>query len=72
DHYTRQMHELSLETSEREVRWLNKLIADEASAESTDLHAEPPTTGDGIEVGNESAVPHSAVSPQKEGDPDHG
>lgn len=72
DHYTRQMHELSLETSEREVQWLNKLIADEASAESKSLHADPPASGDGIEVGNESAVPHSAVSPHKEGEPDHG
>ena len=31
DRYTRQLHELSLESSEREVRWLNELIAAEAS-----------------------------------------
>ncbi|GEE00726.1 putative transcriptional regulator, PadR family protein [Gordonia spumicola] len=72
DHYTRQMHELSLESSEREVQWLNRLIADEASAGSTDLHASAPTSGDGIEEGKKSAVPHSVVPPQKEGDPDHG
>ena len=29
DRYTRQLHELSLESSEREVRWLNELIAAE-------------------------------------------
>ncbi|GAA4670415.1 PadR family transcriptional regulator [Gordonia humi] len=72
DHYTRQMHELSLETSEREVQWLNKLIADEASANSQDLHVDAPTTGDGIEEGKKSAVQQSAVSPQNEGEPDHG
>ncbi|AZG46703.1 PadR family transcriptional regulator [Gordonia insulae] len=31
DRYTRQLHQLSLESSEREVRWLNELIAAEAS-----------------------------------------
>ena len=31
DRYSRQLHELSLESSEREVRWLNELIAAEAS-----------------------------------------
>ncbi len=72
DHYTRQMHELSLETSEREVQWLNKLIADEASAGSTDLHASAPTPGDGIEKGKKSAVQQSVVPPQNEGEPDHG
>lgn len=34
DHYTRQLHQLSLESSEREVRWLNELIAAEASGTS--------------------------------------
>ncbi|MFT4086043.1 MAG: PadR family transcriptional regulator [Gordonia sp. (in: high G+C Gram-positive bacteria)] len=70
DHYTRQMHELSLETSEREVQWLNKLIADEASASATDLPTGPPA-GIGEEEKN-SAAQHSAVPPQKEGEPDHG
>ncbi|MGV9709592.1 PadR family transcriptional regulator [Gordonia sp. NPDC003424] len=36
DRYTRQLHELSLESSEREVRWLNELIAAEASGEDDD------------------------------------
>ncbi len=76
DHYTRQMHELSLETSEREVQWLNRLIADEASANrtppsgTTDLPAAG-SAGRG-EEGKNSAATHSAVPPQEEGEPDHG
>ncbi|MET9326145.1 PadR family transcriptional regulator [Tsukamurella sp. NPDC003166] len=31
--YTRQLHELGLETSEREVRWLNELIAAESRSD---------------------------------------
>ncbi|TSD99310.1 helix-turn-helix transcriptional regulator [Skermania sp. ID1734] len=31
DRYTRQLHQLGLESSEREVRWLNELIAAERS-----------------------------------------
>ncbi|WP_143966012.1 PadR family transcriptional regulator [Gordonia zhaorongruii] len=72
DRYTRQMHELSLETSEREVQWLNKLIADEVSAESTELNADPSETGGGIAEEKKSAVQQSAVPSQKEGEPDHG
>ncbi|KAA0018471.1 PadR family transcriptional regulator [Antrihabitans cavernicola] len=34
DRYTKQLHELSLESSEREVRWLNELIAAEQSPNS--------------------------------------
>lgn len=34
DRYSRQLHELSLESSEREVRWLNELIAAEASGQT--------------------------------------
>jgi hypothetical protein len=29
DRYTRELHQLGLDASEREVRWLNELIADE-------------------------------------------
>ncbi len=32
DRYTRQLHQLGLESSEREVRWLNELIAAEQSS----------------------------------------
>lgn len=34
DRYTRQLHQLGLESSEREVRWLNELIAAEQSMKS--------------------------------------
>lgn len=34
DRYTRQLHQLGLESSEREVRWLNELIAAERVAQS--------------------------------------
>ncbi|NKR66201.1 inositol-3-phosphate synthase [Rhodococcus hoagii] len=33
DRYTRQLHQLGLESSEREVRWLNELIAAEQSSQ---------------------------------------
>ncbi|MCH5641250.1 MULTISPECIES: PadR family transcriptional regulator [unclassified Gordonia (in: high G+C Gram-positive bacteria)] len=36
DRYTRQLHQLSLESSEREVRWLNELIAAENSGSAAD------------------------------------
>ncbi|WP_149360215.1 PadR family transcriptional regulator [Lolliginicoccus suaedae] len=34
DRYTRQLHQLSLESSEREVRWLNELISTETAPQS--------------------------------------
>ncbi|GAB88534.1 PadR family transcriptional regulator [Gordonia rhizosphera] len=40
DRYTRQLHLLSLESSEREVRWLNELIAEEASGDDAKTSAE--------------------------------
>ncbi|MBT0567809.1 PadR family transcriptional regulator [Williamsia sp. CHRR-6] len=58
DRYTRQLHMLSLESSEREVRWLNDLIA----AESSD---DPAGTAD-------SGGPDTSDSPPKEREPDHG
>jgi DNA-binding PadR family transcriptional regulator len=33
DRYTRELHQLGLDTSEREVRWLNELIAEERETE---------------------------------------
>jgi hypothetical protein len=33
DRYTRQLHQLGLESSEREVKWLNELIAAEKIAQ---------------------------------------
>ena len=35
DRYTRQLHQLGLESSEREVKWLNELIAAERAMEQT-------------------------------------
>jgi hypothetical protein len=34
DRYTRQLHQLGLESSEREVTWLNELIAAERVAQT--------------------------------------
>ena len=43
DRYTRELHRLGLDTTEREVRWLNELIAHEqAEARSHDGRAGPP------------------------------
>lgn len=73
-YYTRQMHELSLETSEREVQWLNKLIADEASG-SVDTPEHRSATPDAAaqnDGSKNSAAQQSAVPLQQEGDPDHG
>lgn len=36
DRYTRQLHQLGLESSEREVKWLNDLIAAERSTRTTE------------------------------------
>ena len=41
DRYTRQLHQLGLESSEREVKWLNELIAAERTAQG---RAEQPIT----------------------------
>ncbi|MFW0786134.1 PadR family transcriptional regulator [Gordonia sp. CPCC 206044] len=44
DRYTKQLHMLSLESSEREVRWLNELIAAEASDADADETDRDPMT----------------------------
>jgi len=44
DRYTHQLHRLGLETSEREVRWLNELIAAEAT--DTPDKTDPPDRGE--------------------------
>ena len=54
DRYTRQLHELSLESSEREVRWLNELIAAEASGAADD--------GDTIDTSQTTDLPGSGSS----------
>jgi hypothetical protein len=43
DRYTRQLHQLGLESSEREVKWLNELIAAERVA--TAGPTAPPSQG---------------------------
>ena len=46
DRYTRELHRIGLDTTEREVRWLNELIAHEqAQARSDPPGADPPGTG---------------------------
>jgi hypothetical protein len=42
DRYTRELHQLGLDTTEREVRWLNELIQQERAAAD-----HPPTTESG-------------------------
>lgn len=85
DRYTRQLHELSLESSEREVRWLNELIAAEASgAHADDLPADdrPDTDfrvagstsrdGEHEEITEKEPVAQQSATPRVEGEPDHG
>jgi DNA-binding PadR family transcriptional regulator len=43
--YTRQLHELGLETTEREVRWLNELIAAESHSADHTTPKEGKSTG---------------------------
>jgi myo-inositol-1-phosphate synthase len=45
DRYTRQLHQLGLESSEREVRWLNELIAAEQSTTGTSRKEGEPDHG---------------------------
>ncbi|MEP9395121.1 PadR family transcriptional regulator [Gordonia sp. VNK1] len=64
DRYTRQMHELSLESSEREVRWLNELIAAEASeAQPRAAEVQPnPAESQPSESATPTDFPHAASS----------
>lgn len=38
DRYTRELHQLGLDTSDREVRWLNELIATERAEQAQSTH----------------------------------
>ncbi|AVL99102.1 PadR family transcriptional regulator [Gordonia iterans] len=67
DHYTRQMHELSLETSEREVQWLNKLIADEASGAGNAVSG-PSATGAGNAVSGSAPTDLTAAGDSGSGE----
>lgn len=46
DRYTRQLHQLGLESSEREVRWLNEVIAAEQAGPSAVPNPIPKTEGE--------------------------
>lgn len=68
--YTRQLHELSLESSEREVQWLNELIASERSDHSG---AGPPADPAEQAAPSPDEAAHDTTSAtEKEGEPDHG
>ncbi|CCQ14101.1 Transcriptional regulator [Rhodococcus sp. AW25M09] len=54
DRYTRQLHQLGLESSEREVRWLNEVIA----AEQADPHPAPSSTASNRTVKTEGEPDH--------------
>jgi hypothetical protein len=44
DRYTRELHQLGLDASEREVRWLNELIQQERAAHDGPARTEPTHT----------------------------
>lgn len=46
DHYTRELHRIGLESTEREVRWLNELIAAERASTPPDTSPSPDTSPD--------------------------
>jgi DNA-binding PadR family transcriptional regulator len=72
DRYTKQLHQLSLESSEREVRWLNELIAAEGSERVEDPTAVSRNPGP-LPTETVNAEPETtSVTPHKEGEPDHG
>ncbi|GGF17340.1 PadR family transcriptional regulator [Williamsia phyllosphaerae] len=74
DRYTRQLHQLSLESSEREVRWLNELIAAESSAAADDAAIVEPDASETAATSVPSATTGEAtsVTPNTEREPDHG
>ncbi|GAA1458964.1 PadR family transcriptional regulator [Williamsia maris] len=74
DRYTRQLHQLSLESSEREVRWLNELIAAESSAAADDAAIVEPDVSETAATSVPSATTGEAtsVTPNTEREPDHG
>ncbi|MFC7960195.1 transcriptional regulator, PadR family [Rhodococcoides kroppenstedtii] len=74
DRYTRGLHQLGLESSEREVRWLNELIAAEALAISSEGPPSAPATDPPVAVpGHRDAAPTDTSTRRHEskGDPDH-
>ncbi|MDV6312835.1 PadR family transcriptional regulator [Gordonia amicalis] len=74
DRYTRQLHQLSLESSEREVRWLNELIAAESSQQQdgTPSPFDPPNPFDTDAFDPDDAVRDTAGTEQSPVDPGPG
>jgi DNA-binding PadR family transcriptional regulator len=65
DSYTLELHRHGLESVEREVRWLNELIASERQADSAPQNTAPGNTAPerNPERRSESSVPHSENGP---------
>lgn len=69
DRYTHQLHRLGLETSEREVRWLNELIVAEGSnPEGSGTPEESGTEGNTDSIDGSTSTDH----PTNRGEADHG
>lgn len=69
DRYTHQLHRLGLETSEREVRWLNELIVAEGSnPEGSDAPEESGAEGNTDSIDGST----STDRPTNRGEADHG
>src|SRR3954469_6790313 len=62
DHYTRELHRIGLESTEREVRWLNELIAAERAAEPV-ADTRPPASDTGPETGPDSSPDDGGTRP---------
>lgn len=70
DRYARELHGLGLESSEREVRWLDRLIAHERAelaARGRSGALDPAAEGSGLERGSTTSARY-----EQEGGPDHG
>ncbi len=65
DRYTRELHRLGLDSTEREVRWLNELIATERAEQSGD-DAAPTQIPSGDAAGNDTGGPLRAPEHDEE------
>ena len=62
DHYPRELHRIGLESTEREVRWLNELIAAEQAAEPV-ADTRPSGPGTGPDPGPDSTPDDGGTRP---------
>ncbi len=69
DRYTHQLHRLGLETSEREVRWLNELISAEGTSNAEGTAPESAETSAGPPAAEGSTT---TDTPTNRGEADHG